>query len=194
MLEEIQRRVTKMMKGLENLCYEERPRELRLFSLEKEGLREISSMYMNTWREGTKGMELESCQCRGKEAMGTKWSSGGSLWMSGSIPVLCQRWSRLPREVVESPSVEIFKTQLNANLCELLKGTYFGRGVGFSLLKSLPTSMILQYFFKTKCTVYFLHCFFTIGLLYQQNPEHVKRLASTMTPCQAVATTAGLNK
>lgn len=48
MLEEIQRRVTKRMKGLENLCYEERPRELRLFSLEKEGLREISSMYVNT--------------------------------------------------------------------------------------------------------------------------------------------------
>ena len=29
-------------------------------------------------------------------------------------------WNRLPREVVESPSLEIFKTYLNAYMCDLL--------------------------------------------------------------------------
>ena len=31
-----------------------------------------------------------------------------------------EHWNRLPREAVESPSMEIFKTCLNAYLCDLL--------------------------------------------------------------------------
>ena len=31
-----------------------------------------------------------------------------------------EQWNRLPREDVESPSMEIFKTHLDAYLCDLL--------------------------------------------------------------------------
>ena len=34
-----------------------------------------------------------------------------------------EHWSRLPVEVVESPSMEIFKAHLDVYLCDLCQGT-----------------------------------------------------------------------
>jgi len=55
-----------------------------------------------------------------------------------------ERCRRLPREVVEPPSMETFKACLYAYLCDLFWGTCSGRGVGLNdLLRSLPTYAIL---------------------------------------------------
>jgi len=53
-------------------------------------------------------------------------------------------WPRLPREVVESPSLEILKTRLDKVLCSLLCVTLLGQGVGLGdPQRSLPTPDIL---------------------------------------------------
>jgi len=40
---------------------------------------------------------------------------------------VAELWNRLPREVVESLSPEIFRTHLHAFLCKLLQGIFFSR-------------------------------------------------------------------
>jgi len=53
-----------------------------------------------------------------------------------------ENWNKLLREVMESPFLEIFKTQLDTFLCTL--GNLLYRGVGLDgLLKSLSTPTIL---------------------------------------------------
>jgi len=53
-------------------------------------------------------------------------------------------WNRLPREAVESPSLEIFKTHLDTVLCSLLWVTLLRQGVGLGdPQRSLPTPNIL---------------------------------------------------
>jgi len=53
-------------------------------------------------------------------------------------------WNRLTREAVESPSLEIFKTRLDAVLCSLLWVTLLWQGVGLGdPQRSLPTPTIL---------------------------------------------------
>jgi len=63
-----------MIKGMEHLSYQERLRQLGLFSLEQRRLREISSMCTNICREGAKKIQPGSfqwCPVTGKEVMGT---------------------------------------------------------------------------------------------------------------------------
>lgn len=60
LLESVQKRVTKIMQSMEHLPHKNRLRELGLLSLEKDSLRGISSMCVNTWRENVAGPETET--------------------------------------------------------------------------------------------------------------------------------------
>jgi len=75
LLERVQQRATRMMRGLEHLSYEERLRELGLFSLKKKRLRAWTlEMLINICRVGVRRMGPDSfqwCPATGQGAMGT---------------------------------------------------------------------------------------------------------------------------
>lgn len=101
-----------MLEGLEHLCCGERLRELGWLSLEQSRLWGMESMPVNTSREGAKRMEPGSsqwCLVTGPETTGTNWTTGGSLWTPwNGFSVWGWHRHRLPHEVMESPSLELF--------------------------------------------------------------------------------------
>ena len=59
---------------------------------------------------------------------------------------MTEHWNRLPREVVESPSLEILKTRLDEVLCSCCRWPCFGRVVGLDdPQRSLPPATVLWF-------------------------------------------------
>ncbi|KAK4826636.1 hypothetical protein QYF61_010564 [Mycteria americana] len=95
-LERVQRRATELGKGLEHKADGERLRDLGLFSLEKRRLR---------------GDLIALCNCL---------KGGGREVGSGSSPRVIKHWTRLPRAVVESPSLGVFKSRVDEVLRDMV--------------------------------------------------------------------------
>ncbi|PKU42648.1 hypothetical protein llap_7065 [Limosa lapponica baueri] len=118
-LDRLQQRATKMIKGLEHLSYEERLRDLGLFSLLKRRLRrDLTKAYKYLkGRCQEHGVRLFSVapgdRTRGNEHKPEHRKFHLNMRKHFFTLMVTEHWNKLPGEVVESPSLEIFKTRLD---------------------------------------------------------------------------------
>ncbi|KFV89124.1 hypothetical protein N327_12798, partial [Fulmarus glacialis] len=126
LLEQVQTRAMKMIRGLGHLSYEERLRELGLFSLEKKRLQGhliAAFQYLKgAYKKAGEGHFTRACSDRTR-GNGFKLKEGrfrlGIRKKFFTMRVV-RHCNRLPREVVDVPSLEVFKARLDGALSNLV--------------------------------------------------------------------------
>uniref|UniRef100_A0A493TB79 Reverse transcriptase domain-containing protein n=1 Tax=Anas platyrhynchos platyrhynchos TaxID=8840 RepID=A0A493TB79_ANAPP len=125
LLESVQRRVTKMAKGLEGKMYEEQLRPLDLFSLEKRRLRgNLIAVYNFLARGSGEAGDLFSVNTSDKtHRKGVKLRQGKfrlDIRKRFFTERVVAHWNRLPRDIVTAPSLSEFKKRLDCALSHMV--------------------------------------------------------------------------
>ena len=126
LLEQVQRRAMKMIRGLEHFPYNDRLRELGLFSLEKtkvqEDLTEAFQYLKRGYRKAEEGLFIRVCSDRmGRNGFKLEEDRFRLDIRKKFYTVrVMRRWNRLPSEVVDAPSLEAFKARLDGALSNLV--------------------------------------------------------------------------
>ncbi|KFQ76581.1 hypothetical protein N337_10753, partial [Phoenicopterus ruber ruber] len=122
----VQRRATKTTRGLEHFPYEDRLRELRLFSLKRRriwGDFIAAFKYLKgAYRKDGKGVLIRECSDK-MRGNGFKLKKGRfRLYIRKKLFTMrvVRHWNRLPREVVDVPSLAVFKARLDEALSNLV--------------------------------------------------------------------------
>jgi len=126
LLEQVHRRATKMIRGMEHLSCEERLRELGLFSLEKRRLQgDLISAFQHlkgaSEKDGDKIFSRACCdRTRGN---GFKLKEGKfrlDIRKAFFAMRVVKHWHMLPGEVLYAPSLETFRLRLDRALSSLI--------------------------------------------------------------------------
>ncbi|KFP89808.1 hypothetical protein N311_04415, partial [Apaloderma vittatum] len=126
LLECVQRRATRMIQGLKHLCYEDRLRELRLFSTEKRRLQGhliAAFQYLKgTYRKAGEGLftRVSTDRTRGNGFKLKENRFRLDLRKKFFSTRVARLWNKLPRDVVAAPSLEGFKAKLDGALSSLI--------------------------------------------------------------------------